>query len=96
MAIDAAPIISKNDDRFGTISEVRKAGPPARPFPRASNPHHNKANALFFDGTVRQVDAYKELASWMILAPGNLNNPGAEHYTTDPNSVWQPGRTLPF
>jgi prepilin-type processing-associated H-X9-DG protein len=65
-------------------------------FPLASAPHHNKANMLFFDGSVRLASPTTDLAKWMILAPGHLNDPAALGYTTNPNDVWHFGRQLPF
>jgi prepilin-type N-terminal cleavage/methylation domain-containing protein/prepilin-type processing-associated H-X9-DG protein len=95
IAIDAAPLVAQNDDRFEKLNDLTKSSD-SRPYPRAGAPHHGKANMLFFDGSVRQGMASKDLANWMILAPGNLDNPKALYYTTNKNNVWQPGRPLPF
>ena len=88
VALDVADIEVKNDDRFMKLSDLITL----TPVPRAGKPHQNrkKANILFFDGSVRLVDPYTQLADWMIRAPGKGDS------VTTLQSRWQRGRPLPF
>ena len=95
IAIDGAPVISAHDDRFVSLKDLTTINF-SHPYPRASGPHSGKANMLFADGSVRRAVPSKDLKSWMIMAPGHLNNPDALFYTTNPDDVWQNGRPLPF
>ncbi len=97
VALDAAPKIYKDDDRFESLANLTTATA-ARPLPRAGRPHKNKANVLFHDGSVRLVRAYdpdktpvSELEDWMIRYP----KPGESAQTIEENR-WKHGRALPF
>jgi prepilin-type N-terminal cleavage/methylation domain-containing protein len=104
--LDGPALSSKDDDRFMALGDLTKASGTSRPLPRAGYPHkrNTRTNALFSDGVVRLIKAYNpnetpntELADWMIKGPALLNAPsGTANSTTDPNSVWQRNRPLPF
>jgi prepilin-type N-terminal cleavage/methylation domain-containing protein/prepilin-type processing-associated H-X9-DG protein len=60
IALDLPDQQGKDDDRFGSLSNLTTASGSGRPFPRAGRPHQNKkkANCLFSDGSVRLVKAF--------------------------------------
>ncbi|MGC4030456.1 MAG: prepilin-type N-terminal cleavage/methylation domain-containing protein [Tepidisphaeraceae bacterium] len=49
IALDAAPVVDSNDDRFQTLANLTTL----TPIPRGGVCHFGKANVLFTDGTVR-------------------------------------------
>ena len=99
VALDAAAIIGKDDDRFQSVSDLTTTSGTGRPYPRAGHPHRGKANVLFHDGSVRTVTAYDptktpstELADWMIRYPDSTKDSAS----TIENNRWKKGRELPF
>jgi prepilin-type N-terminal cleavage/methylation domain-containing protein/prepilin-type processing-associated H-X9-DG protein len=70
VALDLPDLEGKDDDRFGSLSNLITASGSGRPLPRAGRPHagQSKANCLFTDGSVRLVKAFKP-TSPMNYAP---------------------------
>ena len=69
VALDLPDLEGKDDDRFGSLSNLTTASGTGRPVPRAGRPHANKtkANCLFTDGSVRLVKAFAPVGA--VWAP---------------------------
>jgi prepilin-type N-terminal cleavage/methylation domain-containing protein len=59
VALDGAEQQSKDDERFGVLSDLTTANGSSRLWPRGGHPHQQlKANALFHDGSVILLKAF--------------------------------------
>jgi prepilin-type processing-associated H-X9-DG protein/prepilin-type N-terminal cleavage/methylation domain-containing protein len=103
MLLDTRTFIAGNEDRFSSTGDITKPDPnPTVARIAAGNPHSNKTNMLFADGSVRCQNAYDPKIlldgtnkNWMIIR--YTRNRGA----VDPHNTrfWYPGekgRVLTF